>query len=203
MPLKQVSPSTPGPTPRPGRHRRRPALAARFAVVASSAAATAAFAITPGAPAPAAPDVAPAPAATAPVTAAVVPVAATTRTMDLATAAVPAAQRASAMRTALGKVGAPYRWGATGPGAFDCSGLVTYAFKSAGKSLPRSARAMSRVGTPVAKGALQPGDLVFFYRSSHVGIYVGNGKVVHASNPRHPVGIADVGSMPFAGARRL
>ena len=63
---------------------------------------------------------------------------------------------------------------------------------------------MSRVGTPVSKSALQPGDLVFFYgRPSHVGIYIGNGKVVHASNPRHPVKIADLSTMPFNSARRV
>ena len=68
------------------------------------------------------------------------------------------------------------RYGAAGPSAFDCSGLVTWAYRSGGTSLPRSSRAMSQVGTAVPRSALQPGDLVFFYRPvSHVAIYIGNG----------------------------
>ena len=99
---------------------------------------------------------------------------------------------------------ATYRYGASGPNAFDCSGLVNWASKSSGKSLPRTSKAMSRVGTPVSKSALQPGDLVFFYGGpSHVGIYIGNGKIVHASNPQHPVKTADMSTMPFHSARRV
>ena len=102
------------------------------------------------------------------------------------------------MSRALSKVGAPYRWGATGPNAFDCSGLVSWAYQSSGVSLPRTSRAMSRVGTPVAKADLRPGDLVFFYRPvSHVGIYIGNGKIVHASSRKNPVKISDMGRMTF------
>jgi cell wall-associated NlpC family hydrolase len=115
-----------------------------------------------------------------------------------------ASVRTMAMQKALSKVGAKYRWGASGPNAFDCSGLVTWAYRTSGKSLPRSSKDMSRVGTPVSKGDLQPGDLVFFYSGpSHVGIYIGNGQIVHASNPRHPVKTADMGSMPFNTARRI
>jgi cell wall-associated NlpC family hydrolase len=118
--------------------------------------------------------------------------------------AAPAALRSAALQRALGKVGAPYRYGAAGPNAFDCSGLVSWAYRGAGTALPRSSRAMSRVGTPVSRSALQPGDLVFFYRPvSHVGIYVGNGKVVHASTSRSPVKVSDIGRMPFATARRV
>ena len=145
-------------------------------------------------PAPAAAQPAAQPAPAQPVAAPVQPVGQTT----------PAATGGSAMGRALSKVGAPYRWGATGPNAFDCSGLVTWAYRNSGKGLPRSSRVMAHVGTPVSKSALQPGDLVFFYRGpSHVAIYVGNGKVVHASNPRHPVRIADLNSMPFNSARRV
>jgi peptidoglycan DL-endopeptidase CwlO len=115
-----------------------------------------------------------------------------------------ASVRTSAMQKALSKIGAKYRWGANGPDVFDCSGLVNWAYRSSGKSLPRSSKEMSRVGTPVSKGDLQPGDLVFFYSGpSHVGIYIGNGQIVHASNPRHPVKVADMGSMPFNTARRV
>jgi peptidoglycan DL-endopeptidase CwlO len=115
-----------------------------------------------------------------------------------------ASVRTTAMQKALSKVGAKYRWGASGPNAFDCSGLVDWAYRSSGKTLPRSSRDMSRVGAPVSKGDLQPGDLVFFYSGpSHVAIYIGNGQIVHASNPRHPVKVANMGSMPFNSARRV
>jgi cell wall-associated NlpC family hydrolase len=108
------------------------------------------------------------------------------------------------MHQALNKVGAKYRWGASGPDAFDCSGLVTWAYRTSGKSLPHSSSEMSHIGTAVSKDDLQPGDLVFFYSGpSHVAIYIGGGKVVHASNPRHPVKVADMGSMPFNSARRV
>ena len=185
----------------------RSALSRRAAVVAGSAAAAALFATVPAAPAgsPAAPPASP----TATVTTPVVRLAATqpaviTLNPQAVAAATPAAVRTSAMQKALGKVGSKYRYGASGPNAFDCSGLVSWAFKNSGKSLPRTSKAMSGVGSPVSKSALQPGDLVFFYGGpSHVGIYVGNGKIVHASNPRHPVRVADMKSMPFHSARRV
>ena len=184
----------------------RPALARRAAVVAGSAAAAALFATVPAAPAatPATPPASPPVTVSSPV----VPLAARSATFTLnpqaVAAAAPAAVRTAAMQKALGKIGAKYRYGASGPNAFDCSGLVNWAYRSSGKSLPRTSKAMSRVGTPVSKSALQPGDLVFFYGGpSHVGIYIGNGKVVHASNPRHPVKTADLRTMPFHSARRV
>ena len=118
--------------------------------------------------------------------------------------AAAAGRRGSAMSIAMGKLGAPYRWGAAGPGAFDCSGLVYWSYRQTGMTLPRSSSAQSRVGTPVSKGALQPGDLVFFYRPvSHVAIYIGGGRVVHASTAGKPVKISNFGDMPFATARRI
>ena len=120
--------------------------------------------------------------------------------------AVPAAaaRRGSAMAIAMGKLGSPYRWGAAGPGAFDCSGLVYWSYRQAGLTLPRSSRAQSQVGAAVSKGALQPGDLVFFYRPvSHVAIYIGNGRVVHASTAGKPVKISNLNDMPFTSARRI
>ena len=199
------------PTDARGRHRagpRRSGLAGRAALVAGSTAAAGLLTLLPSAPTPTA-TTPTATTRTAALTAPVVRLAATepaavTLNLPAVTSAVPAAVRTSAMQKALGKIGARYRFGASGPNAFDCSGLVTWAYRNAGTSLPRSSRAMSRVGRPVARSALQPGDLVFFYRGpSHVAIYVGNGKVVHASNPRHPVKIADLDSMPFNSARRV
>lgn len=121
-----------------------------------------------------------------------------------APAASAAAARASAVQFALSKVGSPYRWGATGPSAFDCSGLVNWAFEKAGIDVPRTSRALSQVGTPVARGDLQPGDLVFFYKPvSHVGIYIGDGQMVHASTSRKPVAVSSIEGRQYNSARRL
>ena len=116
----------------------------------------------------------------------------------------PAAVRKAAVTNALAKLGTPYRWGAMGPNAFDCSGLVKWSFRNAGKDLPRTSRAMATSGVAVKKADLQPGDLVFFYKPiSHVGIYIGNGKIVHASRKGQPVKISDMSRMRFTTARRV
>ena len=111
----------------------------------------------------------------------------------------------AAVRTALAQVGDPYVWGAAGPNAFDCSGLTQYAYAAAGISLPHSSSMQSRMGVPVSKADLQPGDLVFFYSPvSHVGMYIGNGQMVHASTSGVPVKVASVDSMPgYNSARRI
>lgn len=110
----------------------------------------------------------------------------------------------AAIDNAKSKVGASYRWGATGPGAFDCSGLVYWAYNSAGFHLPRTSRAMSRIGTPVSMDELQPGDLVLYYRPvRHVGIYMGGGQILQASTDGEPVDYAGVYEAPFPQARRL
>jgi peptidoglycan DL-endopeptidase CwlO len=115
-----------------------------------------------------------------------------------------AMMRKAAMTNALGKLGRPYRWGAMGPNAFDCSGLVKWSFANAGRALPRTSRAMASVGVPVARRNLQPGDLVFFYQPiSHVGIYIGNNKIVHASQSGQPVKVSDITYMRFTTARRI
>ncbi|TCK25127.1 C40 family peptidase [Pseudonocardia endophytica] len=109
-----------------------------------------------------------------------------------------------ALEMAKSKLGKPYVWGADGPNAFDCSGLMKWAFEQVGKDLPRSSSAQSQVGTPVSKSDLQPGDVVFFYSPvSHVGIYAGNGKILHASEPGEPVKYSDMDRMPFHNAVRL
>lgn len=109
-----------------------------------------------------------------------------------------------ALAAAQTKLGAPYAWGSSGPNAFDCSGLTSWAFKQAGVSIPRTSAAQSTFGTAVAKKDLQPGDLVFFYQPvSHVGIYMGGGKILHASTSGEPVKISDMDSFPYSGARRI
>jgi cell wall-associated NlpC family hydrolase len=110
----------------------------------------------------------------------------------------------SALQAALTRVGAPYVWGATGPSAFDCSGLVVWAYQQIGKPLPRTSQAQAQVGASVDRDDLQPGDIVTFYSdASHVGIYAGNGLVLHASTFGVPVGVTPMSRMPFHNARRL
>ncbi|MEU4600006.1 NlpC/P60 family protein [Nocardia sp. GTS18] len=109
----------------------------------------------------------------------------------------------SALAAALTRVGDPYVWGATGPDQFDCSGLVQWAFKQVGKNVPRTSSAQAGYGTPVAKEDLQPGDVVLFYPEiSHVGIYAGNGMMVHASTFGVPVAVAPIDTTPYHSARR-
>jgi cell wall-associated NlpC family hydrolase len=111
---------------------------------------------------------------------------------------------ASAVSYAYSKIGSPYVWGATGPDAFDCSGLIQAAYRSAGVSLPRTTYAQIDAGRRVSRAELLPGDLVFFYSGiSHVGLYIGNGLMIHAPNPSAPVRIAPIDEMPFAGATRV
>ena len=96
----------------------------------------------------------------------------------------PPAARGAAVQYALAQVGDAYVYGATGPSAFDCSGLTMMAWAQAGVGLPHSSSAQMGSGTPVSQSQLQPGDLVFYYSPvSHVGIYIGNGQIVHAANP--------------------
>ncbi|MFI7340099.1 NlpC/P60 family protein [Streptomyces sp. NPDC050085] len=116
----------------------------------------------------------------------------------------PNSRAQSAISFAYGALGKPYVWGATGPNAFDCSGLTQAAYRSAGVSLPRTTYAQINAGQRVPKSQLQPGDLVFFYSGiSHVGLYIGNGQMIHAPNPSAPVRIAPIDQMPFAGATRV
>jgi cell wall-associated NlpC family hydrolase len=111
-----------------------------------------------------------------------------------------AAQAVAFARAQLGK---PYAWGATGPSSYDCSGLTQAAWRSAGVSLPRTTYAQIGAGRRVPRGALAPGDLVVFYPGvTHVGLYIGGGKMIHAPHPGAPVRVAPVDEMPFAGAVR-
>ncbi|WP_329545936.1 NlpC/P60 family protein [Streptomyces sp. NBC_01356] len=118
--------------------------------------------------------------------------------------AAPNSRAAAAVSYAYAKLGSPYVWGATGPDAFDCSGLSQAAYRAAGIALPRTTYAQINAGRRVSRSELAPGDLVFFYSGiSHVGIYVGNGQMIHAPNPSAPVRLAPIDEMPFAGATRV
>jgi cell wall-associated NlpC family hydrolase len=116
------------------------------------------------------------------------------------------AQRAAAVRIALGKVGSPYMAGAAGPRRFDCSGLVTFAYRGAGRPLTgRSSFELFRTGAPVKRAALRPGDLVWTWDRAlgHVGIYVGGGRYVHAPRPGRRVEVVPLPSgRAYVGAVR-
>lgn len=118
--------------------------------------------------------------------------------------AVPASGRAkAAVATALAQVGKKYRWGGTGPGAFDCSGLTRFAMAAAGVSEPHSASAQRQAGPSIARGDLQPGDLVFFGSPAyHVGMYVGGGQMVHAPGAGRSVRVDSVDQPGYSGAIR-
>lgn len=101
-----------------------------------------------------------------------------------ASPAVKASGRAAAaVAYAYKQLGKPYRWGAAGPDAFDCSGLTMMAWQQGGVSLPHSSRAQARVGRRITRAQLRPGDLIFYYNPiSHVAIYVGGGKQIAATH---------------------
>lgn len=111
-----------------------------------------------------------------------------------------------ALDFALAQLGDPYVWGGTGPDGWDCSGLTQAAWAAAGVSLPRSSYQQIGVGTRVSWDNLSPGDLLFFYSPiSHVGIYAGNGQMVHAVNPGTPVSLVELSGYyqsNFSGATR-
>ena len=104
-------------------------------------------------------------------------------------------------RTAIGR---PYAWAAAGPGAFDCSGLVVWAYAQIGVALPHSSQALAVTGAPVARDELEPGDVVTFYPSaSHAAIYAGGDMVIHASRRGRPVAEVPLAAAgPFHNARR-
>lgn len=110
---------------------------------------------------------------------------------------------ATAVMAARSAVGRPYIWGSTGPSGFDCSGLMVWSYRQAGVSLPRTSQAQRYAGRQVPLSQAQPGDLVT-YRSdaSHVGMYVGNGQVVHAPYPGARVRYDPVGMMPVSSVTR-
>ncbi len=112
--------------------------------------------------------------------------------------------RATVVQAALTQVGSSYVWGGASPGAFDCSGLVMWAFQQAGISLPHSSQAQAEGGQPVALSDLQPGDVVTFYSdASHSGIYVGDGMVIHSSTYGVPVRVVPMNAAgPIHDARR-
>ncbi|MCR8746284.1 C40 family peptidase [Romboutsia lituseburensis] len=110
------------------------------------------------------------------------------------------------------QLGKPYVWGAEGSNSFDCSGLVHYVFGQNGIKTPRVSRDQYKVGKSVSKSNLQSGDLIFSSsdssgRVTHVGIYVGDGKMIHAPNSKGVVKKVDVNTSywknTYVGAKRI
>jgi cell wall-associated NlpC family hydrolase len=114
-----------------------------------------------------------------------------------------ATQAEAAIAFAEAQLGKPYVWGATGPNSYDCSGLTQAAWRAAGVDIPRVTWDQVNTGTRVARDQLLPGDLVFFYDDiSHVGLYIGEGMMIHAPKPGDVVKVESVASMPWYGAVR-
>jgi cell wall-associated NlpC family hydrolase len=118
--------------------------------------------------------------------------------------------RSQVVFTALQMVGVPYRWGGSTPDGFDCSGLVQYVYSNAGLRLPRTAAAQMDASAPVTLENAQAGDLLFFRdggRTSHVAIYLGQGRFVHAPSTGNQVSLDSFGNsywrMRFARAGRV
>lgn len=110
---------------------------------------------------------------------------------------------AAVVQAALSRIGSPYSWGGSGPGVFDCSGLVMWSFQQIGKSLPHSSQALARGGQPVSISDMQPGDVVNYYGdASHTAIYIGDGMMVHASTFGVPVKVESVTNAPIYNVRR-
>ncbi|MFD0212835.1 NlpC/P60 family protein [Streptomyces hirsutus] len=112
-----------------------------------------------------------------------------------------AAAAVAAARSALGK---PYAWGANGPFGFDCSGLMQWSYAQAGVALPRTSQAQRYAGRQVPLSQARPGDLVVYRADAgHVGMYMGNGQVIHAPYPGAPVRYDPVGMMPVSSVTRV
>ncbi|MDK9499361.1 NlpC/P60 family protein [Streptomyces katrae] len=120
---------------------------------------------------------------------------------DVGGAATDAGKRAVQWATA--QMGKPYVWGATGPDSFDCSGLTSQAWLAAGRGIPRTSQEQLRLLPKVAVKDMRPGDLIIYFDdASHVGMYVGDGAMVHAPRPGRTVTMAGAGSMPIKAVVR-
>jgi cell wall-associated NlpC family hydrolase len=115
----------------------------------------------------------------------------------------PTGRAALAVAAARSVLGSPYVWGATGPNAFDCSGLMVYAYRQAGVALPRTSQEQMNAGRHVPLDEIRPGDLVIYRAdASHVAMYVGGGMVIHAPYPGARVRYDPIGMMPVTAVTR-
>jgi cell wall-associated NlpC family hydrolase len=110
------------------------------------------------------------------------------------------------VRAATRYLGTPYQWGGASPSGFDCSGFVRHVYARIGTWLPRTVKEQYQVGAPVSRDRLRPGDIVFFDRLRHNGVYIGNDQLIHASPLGGKVRIASLDDEWFrrkwTGARR-
>jgi cell wall-associated NlpC family hydrolase len=125
--------------------------------------------------------------------------------LNLGSAKAASARAAAAFSVAQSELGKPYVYGATGPGSFDCSGLTSFAYGQAGVSIPRTSQEQANAGTRIySESQLAVGDLVIFYGDyHHVGLYAGNGIVLHAPKPGAVVRYESIGDMPFEFGVRI
>jgi cell wall-associated NlpC family hydrolase len=132
------------------------------------------------------------------------PAAAPTATATASAVAVASSGAArAAVNSAMAQIGDPYVWAAAGPDAFDCSGLTQFAYAAAGIALPHSSSAQAGMGQAVSRDQLQPGDLIGFYSPvSHIGIYIGNGQMVHAPTSGDVVKVVNIDYMGAITAMR-
>ncbi|WP_327298105.1 MULTISPECIES: NlpC/P60 family protein [unclassified Streptomyces] len=124
---------------------------------------------------------------------------------DLGNSVPASARGAAALNAAKTQLGKPYVYGATGPASFDCSGLTSWAYAQAGVTIPRTSQAQANAGQRIySQSALKPGDLVLFYGDMHhIGIYAGNGTVLHAPHTGAVVRYEAMGDMPFQFGVRI
>lgn len=138
---------------------------------------------------------------------AVIPAAAPVAAPAPAPAPAPAAAPSTGQQivdAARSRIGSPYVYGATGPSTFDCSGLTTWAYSQAGKSIPRTSQAQASAGQNVSPDNLQPGDIIVYYSgASHVAIYSGNGMMIDALNSGSTVTERPINYMPIHSAVRF
>ncbi|MFJ4925214.1 NlpC/P60 family protein [Streptomyces sp. NPDC088736] len=125
--------------------------------------------------------------------------------VDLGNSKAASGRAGAAFAAAQSVIGSPYVYGASGPGSFDCSGLTSWAYAQAGVSIPRTSEAQANAGTRIySQSALQVGDLVIFYGDyHHVGLYAGNGQVLHAPHTGASVRYEAIGNMPFQFGVRI
>jgi cell wall-associated NlpC family hydrolase len=123
---------------------------------------------------------------------------------DLGDIPAPSPRAAAALNAAKTRIGMPYRWSATGPSSFDCSGLTMWSYAQADVSIPRMSQDQANAGRHLTMSQLAPGDLVIFFGDyHHVGFYAGNGMVLHAPKPGAYVRYEAIGNMPFQFGVRI
>jgi cell wall-associated NlpC family hydrolase len=124
--------------------------------------------------------------------------------IDLGVMSAASQRAASALSAAEGVIGSPYVWGASGPSSFDCSGLTSWAYAQAGVSIPRTSQEQANAGTHLSMSELRPGDLVIFFGDyHHVGLYAGNGMVLHAPHSGANVRYEAMSDMTFEFGVRI